>query len=69
MTFQGKTRKRNYKEVKAFWEKESKRIGNSPYATIRDHYFRYIEINEIVNYDYKNDFKDYYDLLTKRKDD
>ena len=79
MTFQGKIRKRSYNQVKSFWDKESKRIGNSPYATIRDHYFRYIEINEIVNFFKRkkikklldigcgNGFSTYFDIFYKNK--
>jgi len=50
MTFQGNKKFRTYQNVKNFWENEGKRIGDSPFATIRDHYFRKIEVKEIINF-------------------
>tara|TARA_Y100000590_G_scaffold274081_1_gene307749 strand:+ start:1058 stop:1957 length:900 start_codon:yes stop_codon:yes gene_type:complete len=50
MTFQGSKKSRNYYSVKNFWEKEGKNRGDTPFATIRDHYFRNIEIKEIINF-------------------
>ena len=50
MTFQGIKKSRNYYSVKNFWEKEGKNRGDTPFATIRDHYFRNIEIKEIINF-------------------
>ena len=45
MTFQGTKKSRNYFSVKNFWENEGKNRRDSPFATIRDHYFRNIEVN------------------------
>ena len=50
MTFQGNKKLRTYSNVKNFWENEGKNRGDTPFATIRDHYFRNIEINEIINF-------------------
>ena len=50
MTFQGNKKLRTYNNVKNFWENEGKNRGDTPFATIRDHYFRNIEINEIINF-------------------
>ena len=47
MTWQGKARKRTFKNVKAFWEKSGKAKPTDPRITIRDSYFRLLEIEEI----------------------
>lgn len=48
MTFQGNKKIRNYKNVHNFWEKEGRERGSGIFATLRDHYFRYVEILEII---------------------
>lgn len=50
MTFQGKKRTRSYQNVKKFWDNEGIYRGKSPFATIRDHYYRLIEISNIVDF-------------------
>jgi ubiquinone/menaquinone biosynthesis C-methylase UbiE len=50
MTFQGKKKHRSYQNVKKFWENEGFSRGESPFATIRDHYYRLIEITNIINF-------------------
>ena len=35
---------------KIFGKMKAKNRGDTPFATIRDHYFRNIEINEIINF-------------------
>jgi len=47
MTWQGKAHKRTFNNVKSFWEKSGKVKPTDPRITIRDHYFRLLEIDEI----------------------
>lgn len=48
MTFQGEIKKRTYKNVYNFWQNEGKKRGNGIFATLRDHYFRLVEITTIL---------------------
>ena len=48
MTFQGKVKIRTHKNVYNFWQNEGKKRGNGIFATLRDHYFRYVEIKTIL---------------------
>ena len=48
MTFQGKVKNRTHKNVYNFWQNEGKKRGNGIFATLRDHYFRYVEIKTIL---------------------
>jgi SAM-dependent methyltransferase len=41
---QGRPQTRTLENVKSFWEKEAAEWGDSPQVTIRDHYFRLLEI-------------------------
>jgi ubiquinone/menaquinone biosynthesis C-methylase UbiE len=41
---QGRYQSRTLENVKCFWEKEAAEWGESPQVTIRDHYFRLLEI-------------------------
>ena len=50
MTFQGLKRKRNFKNIKNYWDSEANRIGHLPEATVRDHFFRYVELNTVLNF-------------------
>lgn len=47
MTWQGRKKKRNFRNVKKFWEESGKLNPTDYRITIRDHYFRLLEINEI----------------------
>jgi ubiquinone/menaquinone biosynthesis C-methylase UbiE len=47
MTWQGKARKKTFENVKKFWEDSGKKMPTDPRITIRDHYFRLLEIYEI----------------------
>lgn len=47
MTKQGKKRKRTWKNIKNFWNETAKKYKLNPKGTIRDHYFRLLEISEI----------------------
>ena len=47
MTFQGKVKIRTHKNVYNFWQNEGKK-RNGIFATLRDHYFRYVEIKTIL---------------------
>lgn len=47
MTRQGKARERTLENVKNFWDKEADEWGDNPCVTIRDHYFRLLEIETI----------------------
>jgi ubiquinone/menaquinone biosynthesis C-methylase UbiE len=47
MTWQGKAQKRSFLNVKNFWESSGKKSPSDPRITIRDHYFRLLEIKEI----------------------
>ncbi len=48
MTFQGIKKIRTHNNVYKFWQKEGEIRGNGIYATLRDHYFRYVEIKSIL---------------------
>lgn len=48
MTFQGKIKVRTHNNVYNFWQNEGKKRGNGIFATLRDHYFRYVEIKSII---------------------
>lgn len=50
MTWQGKRKRRTFKNVKAFWEQSGKAKPSDPRITIRDHYFRLLEIETIKSY-------------------
>jgi SAM-dependent methyltransferase len=45
VTRQGRPQTRTLENVKSFWEKEAAEWGDSPQVTIRDHYFRLLEID------------------------
>ncbi len=47
MSRQGKARARTRQNVIDFWNKEAREWGESPQVTIRDHYFRLLEIETI----------------------
>lgn len=44
MSRQGRPQTRTLENVKSFWDKEAAEWGDSPQVTIRDHYFRLLEI-------------------------
>tara|TARA_B100001287_G_C22662902_1_gene521291 strand:+ start:379 stop:1275 length:897 start_codon:yes stop_codon:yes gene_type:complete len=54
MTYQGKIKIRTSVNVYNFWENEGKNRGNGIFATLRDHYFRYVEIKSILKEIKKN---------------
>jgi len=47
MSRQGKAHQRTPENVKDFWNKEAAEWGNNPQVTIRDHYFRLLELDTI----------------------
>lgn len=47
MSRQGKARPRTVENVKTFWNKEAQDWGDDPRVTIRDHYFRLLNIDTI----------------------
>lgn len=47
MSRQGTLRERTLENIKHFWDKEAIEWGNNPCVTIRDHYFRLLEIETI----------------------
>lgn len=49
MSRQGTARERTPENVKDFWNKEAEEWGESPRVTIRDHYFRLLEIAVICD--------------------
>lgn len=50
MSRQGKRRERTVKNVKDFWNKEALDWGDNPRVTIRDHYFRLLEIETVTSF-------------------
>lgn len=48
MSRQGKFRPRTLKNIKDFWNKEAKEWGENPRVTIRDHYFRLLQIETTI---------------------
>lgn len=48
MSRQGKFRSRTQKNIKDFWNKEAKEWGDNPRVTIRDHYFRLLQIETVL---------------------
>jgi len=48
MSRQGKRRTRTLANVKDFWNKEAREWGENPRVTIRDHYFRLLEIDTVL---------------------
>jgi ubiquinone/menaquinone biosynthesis C-methylase UbiE len=55
MTWQGTHKRRTFKNVKAFWEQSGRIKPSDPRITIRDHYFRLLEIDTIKKYLKKKD--------------
>jgi ubiquinone/menaquinone biosynthesis C-methylase UbiE len=47
MSRQGKAQQRTPENVKDFWNKEAAEWGDNPQVTIRDHYFRLLELDTI----------------------
>lgn len=47
MSRQGSTRPRTTENVRTFWDKEAEEWGDNPQVTIRDHYFRLLEVATI----------------------
>lgn len=50
MSRQGRRRPRTIKNVKDFWNKEAKEWGEDPRVTIRDHYLRLLEIENVCTF-------------------
>lgn len=50
MSRQGKERERTFKNVKEFWENEADAWGEDPRVTIRDHFYRLLGVNYIVDF-------------------
>ena len=48
MSRQGEKRTRTLANVKDFWNKEAQQWGENPRVTIRDHYFRLLEIDTVL---------------------
>jgi len=48
MSRQGKRRKRTLENVKDFWHREAQEWGENPQVTIRDHYFRMLGMEVVV---------------------
>ncbi len=48
MSRQGKFRPRTLKNIKIFWNKEAKEWGDDPRVTIRDHYFRLLQMETVL---------------------
>jgi len=50
MSRQGETRERTFGNVKEFWESEAHTWGEDPRVTIRDHFYRLLGVNYIVDF-------------------
>lgn len=50
MSRQGRYRSPTNNNIKIFWNREAKDWGNDPRVTIRDHFFRVLEIETIQNF-------------------
>jgi SAM-dependent methyltransferase len=49
MSRQGKPRNRTYDNIKNFWQSEAAEWGDSPQVTIRDHFFRIHELQNLLS--------------------